>query len=58
MSSSMHNLAAWNTMMTGFVQHGFCQEILDLLHKMSQFGIEPDETTYLGVITHAAMEGS
>ena len=54
----MHNLAAWNTMMTGFVQHGFCQEILDLLHKMSHFGIEPDETTYLGVITHAAMEGS
>jgi hypothetical protein len=25
-SSSMHNLAASNAMMMGFVQHGFCQE--------------------------------
>jgi hypothetical protein len=29
-----------------------------LFNKMPQFGREPDGTTYLGVFSHAAMEGS
>jgi hypothetical protein len=29
-----------------------------LFNKMPQFGREPDGTTYLGVFSHSAMEGS
>jgi pentatricopeptide repeat protein len=56
-SSSMNSLAAWNAMMMGYAHHGCYQEVFDLFNKMSQFGIEPDEITYLGVLSSCCHGG-
>lgn len=56
-SSSMNTLAAWNAMMMGYAHHGCYQEVFDLFNKMSQLGIEPDEITYLGVLSSCCHGG-
>ncbi|CAK7335591.1 unnamed protein product [Dovyalis caffra] len=56
-SSSKNNLAAWNAMMMGYAQHGCYQVVFDLFNEMSQFGIEPDEITYLGVLSSCCHGG-
>ncbi|KAG7956516.1 hypothetical protein I3843_11G128100 [Carya illinoinensis] len=51
------NLAAWNAMMMGYAQHGCFHEVSRLFNKMYEFGIEPDEITFLAVLTSCCHAG-
>ncbi|GAV76117.1 PPR domain-containing protein/PPR_2 domain-containing protein [Cephalotus follicularis] len=55
--TSRHNLAACNAMMMGYAQHGHHHDVFKLHKEMSEFGIEPDEITYLGVLTSCCHAG-
>lgn len=55
--TSKDNLAAWNAMIMGYAQHGCFHEVSRLLCKMCESGIEPDEITFLGVLTSCCHAG-
>ncbi|KAF2313353.1 hypothetical protein GH714_010525 [Hevea brasiliensis] len=56
-SMSTDNLAGWNAMVIGYAQHGCCQEAFKIFDEMSEFGVEPDEITYIGVLTSCCHAG-
>ncbi|KAF8397861.1 hypothetical protein HHK36_016786 [Tetracentron sinense] len=45
------NLVSWNTMLIGYAQHGFGGEALEIYNKMQRDGIEPNDITFLGVLS-------
>ncbi|XP_077243830.1 tetratricopeptide repeat (TPR)-like superfamily protein [Tasmannia lanceolata] len=46
------NLVSMNSMITGFAQHGFGKEALELFRKMQMTGnYEPNEITFLGILS-------
>ncbi|EFJ36756.1 hypothetical protein SELMODRAFT_61782, partial [Selaginella moellendorffii] len=44
------NAASWNTMIAGYVQHGFDLQALHLLYEMDLEGIKPNVVTFLGIV--------
>ncbi|XVF51433.1 hypothetical protein PTKIN_Ptkin04bG0185200 [Pterospermum kingtungense] len=55
--ASIDNLAAWNAMITGYAQHGFYNMAFELYDRMIESRIEPDEITYLGLLTSCCHVG-
>ncbi|KAE8671603.1 putative Nuclear transport factor 2 family protein [Hibiscus syriacus] len=55
--SYLSNLAAWNAMITGYAQHGCYNEAFELYDRMIVCRIEPDEITYLGLLTSCSYAG-
>ncbi|MBA0744366.1 hypothetical protein Gogos_006993, partial [Gossypium gossypioides] len=55
--ASVDNLAAWNAMITGYAQHGCYNEAFRLYDRMTVCRIEPDEITYLGLLTSCCHAG-
>ncbi|XVE57936.1 hypothetical protein DITRI_Ditri04bG0129500 [Diplodiscus trichospermus] len=55
--ASIDNLAAWNAMITGYAQHGCYNEAFELYVRMTKSRIEPDEITYLGLLTSCCHAG-
>ncbi|KAK8500499.1 hypothetical protein V6N13_046897 [Hibiscus sabdariffa] len=55
--ASTDNLAAWNAMITGYAQHGCYNEAFKLYDIMIVCRIEPDEITYLGLLTSCCHAG-
>ncbi|XP_039022855.1 putative pentatricopeptide repeat-containing protein At3g15130 isoform X1 [Hibiscus syriacus] len=55
--ASTDNLAAWNAMITGYAQHGCYNEAFKLYDRMIVCRIEPDEITYLGLLTSCCHAG-
>jgi pentatricopeptide repeat protein len=51
------NLVSWNTMITGYAQHGYGNEALSLFEKMQQVGLKPDAITFTGVISACSHAG-
>uniref|UniRef100_A0A7N0VA73 DYW domain-containing protein n=1 Tax=Kalanchoe fedtschenkoi TaxID=63787 RepID=A0A7N0VA73_KALFE len=52
------DLVSWNSMITGFAQHGYAEKGLDVFNEMVKEGIEMDGVTLIGVIsacTHVGM---
>jgi pentatricopeptide repeat protein len=52
------DLVSWNSMMSGYAQHGYSQKALDIFRQMEAEGIEMDGVTFLAVIigcTHAGL---
>ncbi|KAL7218514.1 hypothetical protein ACSBR2_011721 [Camellia fascicularis] len=45
------NIVSFNSMITGFAQNGFGKETVELLKKMQDVGQEPNEITFLGVLS-------
>lgn len=45
------NLVSWNAMITGYAQHGFGQEALEIYDNMVSSGVRPNEVTFLGVLS-------
>ncbi|PKA61909.1 Pentatricopeptide repeat-containing protein [Apostasia shenzhenica] len=41
---------AWNVIITGYGIHGCASEAVELLHRMEEEGLKPDEFTYIGVL--------
>ncbi|XVF10550.1 hypothetical protein REPUB_Repub07fG0192200 [Reevesia pubescens] len=55
--ASIDNLAAWNSMITGYAQHGCYNDAFELNDRMNECRIEPDEITYLGLLTSCCHAG-
>ncbi|KAL3828296.1 hypothetical protein ACJIZ3_017098 [Penstemon smallii] len=45
------NLAVWNAMMAGYAQQGRKDDVLELFRSMESRGIEPDEYSFLAILT-------
>lgn len=52
-----HNLAAWNAMMMGYAQCGRYHKVCNLLSTMSECGVQPDEISYLSVLSSCCHAG-
>ncbi|XP_004485903.1 pentatricopeptide repeat-containing protein At1g14470-like [Cicer arietinum] len=51
------DLVSYNTLISGFAEHGHGMESIKLLSKMKNDGIEPDRITYIGVLTACSHAG-
>ncbi|KAL6609888.1 hypothetical protein ACP70R_039857 [Stipagrostis hirtigluma subsp. patula] len=52
------DLVSWNSMISGYAQHGYSQKALDIFRQMEAEGVEMDGITFLAVImgcTHAGL---
>ncbi|XP_058075553.1 pentatricopeptide repeat-containing protein At1g08070, chloroplastic-like [Magnolia sinica] len=45
------NVCSWNAMMGGLAMHGEANRALDLFAQMQGFGVEPDEVTFICILT-------
>ncbi|XP_027918595.1 pentatricopeptide repeat-containing protein At2g37320-like [Vigna unguiculata] len=45
------DVITWNTMISGYAQHGLAQEAISLFEEMIKQGVNPDAVTYLGVLS-------
>ncbi|XAR68209.1 hypothetical protein NMG60_11003260 [Bertholletia excelsa] len=45
------NVVSFNSMITGFAQNGLAREAIKLLKRMSDEGQEPNEVTFLGILS-------
>lgn len=44
------NVWTWSSMITGFAQHGFAREALEIFREMRNYSIKPNHVTFLGVL--------
>ncbi|KAK9156124.1 hypothetical protein Sjap_003604 [Stephania japonica] len=51
------NIVSMNSMITAFSQHGHVEEALELFRHMQEKGHEPNQVTFLGVLTACAHAG-
>ncbi|XP_061345232.1 pentatricopeptide repeat-containing protein At1g08070, chloroplastic [Gastrolobium bilobum] len=56
---SMHcrNLASWNAMISGLAMHGHAERALGLLSEMVNEGFQPDDITFVGVLSACTQAG-
>ncbi|OVA05995.1 Pentatricopeptide repeat [Macleaya cordata] len=47
----------WNSMISGLAIHGLSKEALDIFHDMERMEIQPNEITFLGVLTACSHGG-
>ncbi|CAJ1941741.1 unnamed protein product [Sphenostylis stenocarpa] len=45
------DVVTWNTMISGYAQHGLAREAINLFEGMLKQGVNPDAITYLGVLS-------
>lgn len=53
-----HDVVSWNTLITGFAQHGHGQRALDSFHRMQQEGLLPDKVTFSCTLKACASVGA
>ncbi|KAK9076994.1 hypothetical protein SSX86_005329 [Deinandra increscens subsp. villosa] len=51
------NVVSWNAMLSGYSQNGFADEAIKLLDEMVVDGFQPDETTWVAVISACSDRG-
>ncbi|KAH7443887.1 hypothetical protein KP509_02G054200 [Ceratopteris richardii] len=51
------DVISWNTMMTGYIQKGECEQALASYEKLHDEGLSPDATTFLCVLTACSRLG-
>ena len=51
------SVVSWNAMLSGYAQNGLAEEALELFDEMVSAGIEPDETTWVTVISASSSSG-
>ncbi|XP_017976033.1 PREDICTED: pentatricopeptide repeat-containing protein At4g13650 [Theobroma cacao] len=51
------NEVSWNAMITGYSQHGYGIEAIDLFEKMKQVGVTPNPVTLVGVLSACSHVG-
>ncbi|GAA0158414.1 hypothetical protein LIER_15448 [Lithospermum erythrorhizon] len=47
---STKNLISWNTMLTGYAEHGLGNEALEIYNMMQRNGVKPNSITFIGVL--------
>ncbi|KAG8364020.1 hypothetical protein BUALT_Bualt19G0082800 [Buddleja alternifolia] len=50
-------VVSWNAMLSGYAQNGFSDEALSLFNEMVSFGVSPNETTCVAVISSCSSRG-
>ncbi|EEF37179.1 pentatricopeptide repeat-containing protein At2g37320 [Ricinus communis] len=45
------DIVSWNSMISGYAQHGLAMQAIDLFEKMTKLGVKPDSITFLGVLS-------
>ncbi|ONK70751.1 uncharacterized protein A4U43_C04F1150 [Asparagus officinalis] len=56
-SNNKQDIILWNPMIVGFAKNGFAEEALFLFHRMQESKINPDNVTFLGVLTACSHAG-
>ncbi|GMI83328.1 hypothetical protein like AT2G27610 [Hibiscus trionum] len=56
-SLTFKNLVSWNTMLTGYAQHGFAREALDIYSMMQRADVKPNDVTFIGLLSACAHAG-
>ncbi|XP_059280152.1 pentatricopeptide repeat-containing protein At3g21470 [Lycium ferocissimum] len=51
------NDAAWNSLLSGFANHGYCMEAINLFERMDSSGVKPNDITFLSVLSACAHGG-
>ncbi|XP_068665618.1 pentatricopeptide repeat-containing protein At4g13650-like isoform X2 [Aristolochia californica] len=51
------DIVSWNSMITGFAQHGNGAEALKLLGDMEKYGIRPNHVTFISLLTACSRSG-
>lgn len=51
------DLVSWNSLISGCARHGHGHHALELFERMRSHGVEPDETTYLSVLSACSHVG-
>lgn len=47
----------WNSIITGYAQHGLGEEALQVFHEMFTSGIMPDDVTFVGILSACSYTG-
>ncbi|MED6136557.1 hypothetical protein PIB30_057078 [Stylosanthes scabra] len=50
-STLNRNVISWSSLIVGYAQFGLAHEALNLFRRMRKFGVQPNEVTYLGVLS-------
>ncbi|XP_072974865.1 pentatricopeptide repeat-containing protein At1g56690, mitochondrial-like isoform X2 [Typha angustifolia] len=53
----LKDVVMWNSMITGYAQHGLGEEALSVFDEMRSIGMFPDEITYIGVLSACSYTG-
>ncbi|MBA0624352.1 hypothetical protein Godav_009726 [Gossypium davidsonii] len=56
-SLTSKNLVSWNTMLTGYAQHGFAREALEIYSMMQRGNVIPNDVTFIGLLSACAHAG-
>ncbi|XAR56221.1 hypothetical protein NMG60_11036608 [Bertholletia excelsa] len=51
------NVVSWNAMISGYAQNGLAEEALELFNEMMNMGFEPNEATWISIISSCASRG-
>ncbi|KAK6163797.1 hypothetical protein DH2020_000661 [Rehmannia glutinosa] len=54
---SRKDIVMWNSVITGYAQHGLGDEALQVFREMSSSGIQADEVTFIGVLSACSYSG-
>lgn len=54
---AVKNVVSWNAIIGAYAQHGCAQEALDLMQQMQQEGIQPNDVTFVNVLTACSHAG-
>lgn len=57
-SMSVKGLITWNAMISGYAQHGYAGEVLELYEEIKLHGVCPDAVTLVGVLSSCAHVGA
>ncbi|KAJ4975860.1 hypothetical protein NE237_000966 [Protea cynaroides] len=54
---SPKDIVMWNSMITGYAQHGLGEEALQVFHEMCSLGMAADDVTFVGVLSACSYTG-
>ncbi|KAB2018631.1 hypothetical protein ES319_D08G242700v1 [Gossypium barbadense] len=54
---SSKDIVMWNSMISGYAQHGLGEEALEIFQSMFSTGMVPDDVTFVGVLTACSYTG-
>uniref|UniRef100_A0A2N9EDY3 Pentatricopeptide repeat-containing protein n=1 Tax=Fagus sylvatica TaxID=28930 RepID=A0A2N9EDY3_FAGSY len=55
--ASHRDLVSWNGMIAAYGHHGCGREAIDLFNEMREFGVQPDDVTYVGLLSACSHSG-
>ncbi|QCE16833.1 structure-specific endonuclease subunit SLX1 [Vigna unguiculata] len=53
----LKDVVMWNSMITGYSQHGLGEEALNVFYDMGSSGVPPDDVTFIGVLSACSYSG-